>query len=123
VLNEYNLLGSHVVEFGRSSPTFRWKSLLHLEGRTVSKQAASFLPVVTAKTIPISADSAVMILGKNFYVDKWPRCLRHELSSPARTLGSWVRVPLETWMCVRVSSNFVYVAAKQRADPPSKESY
>jgi hypothetical protein len=30
------------------------------------------------------------------------RGLRHELSSPALTLRSWVRIPLETWMfCVR----------------------
>jgi hypothetical protein len=29
---------------------------------------------------------------------QWPRGLRHEISSLARTLGSWVRIPLETWM-------------------------
>jgi hypothetical protein len=33
--------------------------------------------------------------------------LRHELSSPARTLGSWVRIPHEAWRSVRVSSVFV----------------
>jgi hypothetical protein len=26
---------------------------------------------------------------------QWPRGLRHELSSPAQTLGSWIRIPLE----------------------------
>jgi hypothetical protein len=26
---------------------------------------------------------------------QWPRSLRHEPSSPARTLGSWVLIPLE----------------------------
>jgi hypothetical protein len=26
------------------------------------------------------------------------RCLRHELSSLAGTLGSWVRIPLKAWM-------------------------
>jgi hypothetical protein len=31
-----------------------------------------------------------------------PRGLRHEMSSPAQTLGSWVRIPLETWMSVRL---------------------
>jgi hypothetical protein len=31
---------------------------------------------------------------------QWPRGLRHELSSPAQTLGSWVRIPLEAWMSV-----------------------
>jgi hypothetical protein len=30
-----------------------------------------------------------------------PRGLRHELSLLARTLGSWVRIPLKTWMFVR----------------------
>jgi hypothetical protein len=34
----------------------------------------------------------------------WPRGLRHELSSLARTLGSCIRVPLKAWMsvCVRL---------------------
>jgi hypothetical protein len=52
---------------------------------------------------------------------QWPRGLRHELSSPAQTLGSWVRIPLEVWMSVCVYS--VYVEALRRADPPSRESY
>jgi hypothetical protein len=55
-----------------------------------------------------------------------PYCLK-ALSSPARTLGSWVRIPLETWMSVSVYSVFVLfcvqVAALQRVDPPSKEPY
>jgi hypothetical protein len=29
---------------------------------------------------------------------QWPRGLRHELSSLARILGSWVRIPLKAWM-------------------------
>jgi hypothetical protein len=33
--------------------------------------------------------------------------LRHEMSSPAWTLGSWVRIPLEAWMFVWVYSVFV----------------
>jgi hypothetical protein len=28
------------------------------------------------------------------------RGLRHEMSSPARTLGSWVRIPFKAWMCL-----------------------
>jgi hypothetical protein len=31
---------------------------------------------------------------------QWPRDLMHELSSLARTLRSWVRNPLKTWMSV-----------------------
>jgi hypothetical protein len=55
------------------------------------------------------------------------RGLRHEPSSPPPTLRPWVRIPLETLMFVCVYSVFVlssvWVAALQRADPPSKESY
>jgi hypothetical protein len=29
-----------------------------------------------------------------------PRSLRHELSSLARTLGSWIRIPLKAWMSI-----------------------
>jgi hypothetical protein len=35
---------------------------------------------------------------------QWPRGLRHELSSLARILGSWVRMPLKSWTCVCVDS-------------------
>jgi hypothetical protein len=38
---------------------------------------------------------------------EWLRGLRHELSSPAQTLGSWVRFPLEAWMFVYVYTMFV----------------
>jgi hypothetical protein len=36
---------------------------------------------------------------------QWPRGLRHKLSSIARTLGSWVRMPLKAWMSVCVYSS------------------
>jgi hypothetical protein len=56
---------------------------------------------------------------------QWPRGLRHELSSLARALASWVRIPLKTWMSVCVYSVLfcVWVAALRQADPPYKESY
>jgi hypothetical protein len=38
---------------------------------------------------------------------QWPRSLRHELPSLPQTLGSWVRIPLETWTCVCAYSVFV----------------
>jgi hypothetical protein len=38
---------------------------------------------------------------------QWPRGLRHEMSSPAWTLGSWLRIPLDAWMFVCVYSVFV----------------
>jgi hypothetical protein len=48
-------------------------------------------------------DLNLCLLIKGLSRSQWPLGLRHELSSPARTLGSWVRIPLETWMsiCVR----------------------
>jgi hypothetical protein len=58
---------------------------------------------------------------------QWPRGLRNELSSPAQTLGSWDRFPLEAWRPVCIYSVFVLscvqVAALRRADIPSEESY
>jgi hypothetical protein len=38
---------------------------------------------------------------------QWPRGLSHEPSSPARTLGSWVRIPLKAWMSACIYSVFV----------------
>jgi hypothetical protein len=38
---------------------------------------------------------------------QWPRGLRHQLSSLARTLGSWGRIPFKAWMSVWVYSMFV----------------
>jgi hypothetical protein len=38
---------------------------------------------------------------------QWSGGLRHKLSSPDRTLWSWVRIPLEVWMSVCFFSVFV----------------
>jgi hypothetical protein len=35
-----------------------------------------------------------------FRRSQWLHGLRHEPPSPGRTLGSWVRVPLQAWMSV-----------------------
>jgi hypothetical protein len=40
-------------------------------------------------------------------ISPWPCGLSHELSSLARTLGSWVRIALKAWMSVCVYSVFV----------------
>jgi hypothetical protein len=51
---------------------------------------------------------------------QWALGLKHELSSPSQTLGSWVRMPLKAWMSVCVYSVFVLscvqIAALRRAD-------
>jgi hypothetical protein len=46
---------------------------------------------------------AVMQFGES----EWSRRLRHELSSLARTLGSWVLIPIKAQMSVFVYSMFV----------------
>jgi hypothetical protein len=48
-----------------------------------------------------------IVLPKSLLPITWPRGLRHEPSSPARTLGSLVRIPLEVCMSVCVYSVFV----------------
>jgi hypothetical protein len=40
--------------------------------------------------VPIIRDGSKMPMKHT----QWPRGLRHELSSPAPTLGSWGRIPL-----------------------------
>jgi hypothetical protein len=56
---------------------------------------------------------------------QWPLAVRQKLFSLARTLGSWVRIPLKTWMFVSVYSVLfcVQVAALRQTDHSSKESY
>jgi hypothetical protein len=39
---------------------------------------------------------------------RWPRGLRHELSSLVRTLGSWDRMPHKAWMFVQCAF-FLYL--------------
>jgi hypothetical protein len=72
-------------------------------------------------------DCEIMVFYIKTRRSQWPHGLRHELSSPAWTLGSWVQNPLEAWMCVCIYSVFVLfcvqISAVQRTDPPSKESY
>jgi hypothetical protein len=41
------------------------------------------------------------------YRTQWPCGLRHELSSPALTLGSWVSIPLQVWIFFCIYSVFV----------------
>jgi hypothetical protein len=33
-----------------------------------------------------------------FIRSQWPHSLKHGMSSPVETLGSWVRIPLKAWM-------------------------
>jgi hypothetical protein len=55
---------------------------------------------------------------------QWPRGLGHEPSSPALTLGSWVRIPLKVWMCARLFCVVLCVGSGLATGwSPSKESY
>jgi hypothetical protein len=50
----------------------------------------------------------LLVLLSKICQSQWPRALRHELSSPARTLASWVRISHKAWMSVCVYSVFVF---------------
>jgi hypothetical protein len=58
---------------------------------------------------------------------QWPRVLRHELSSLARTLGSWVRIRMRAWVSMYAFIVCVVLCvgsmALWQADHSSKESY
>jgi hypothetical protein len=57
----------------------------------------------------VSSVIAYWVTYKDFHFvgDHRPRGLRHEISSPAQTLGSWVRIPLDAYTSVYVYSVFV----------------
>jgi hypothetical protein len=57
---------------------------------------------------------------------QWPRGLRRTRSWTVRTMGSWIWIPLEAWMCVRVFLCRAVLCRQRpcdRTDPQSKESY
>jgi hypothetical protein len=67
--------------------------------------------LLSTKLVPTLADRGchvVSVINLLISRSQWPRCLRHELSSPAPTLGSWVRIPLSHGclcvFCVRIIS-------------------
>jgi hypothetical protein len=57
---------------------------------------------LSTATVLINCPSIIRIAKRRKCRSQWPRGLRHEQSSPAQTLGSWVRIPTEAWMSVRV---------------------
>jgi hypothetical protein len=50
----------------------------------------------------------ILVGVRDLYLLITVAALRHEPSSPARTLGSWVRIPLEEWMSVCFYSLLVF---------------
>jgi hypothetical protein len=60
------------------------------------RQGAAYLEGISLRTLDIS-------VGVRYkFRTQWPHGLRHEPSSPAGTLGSWVRIPLEAWISLCV---------------------
>jgi hypothetical protein len=57
--------------------------------------------VVTACTTCFNVQNLRILHTKvHLCRSEWQRGLRHEISSPAQALGSWVRIPLGVWMCL-----------------------
>jgi hypothetical protein len=67
----------------------------HHFSHTTSKTVASF-QMCEGWCLFLATSIAVI----QFIWSQWPRDLRHEPSSPARTLGSWVLIPLKAWIFV-----------------------
>jgi hypothetical protein len=81
-------------------------------------------PQATCQAIVPSLD--LTTLAAVICRSQWPRCPRHEMSSPTWILGSWVRIPLEAWMFVCVYSVSVLSCVGSGLATglhPSKESY
>jgi hypothetical protein len=66
------------------------------------------------------------LLSDNYSIKKNTLSLRHEISSPAQTLGSWIPVHSRHWCLSAFLRNYVVLCRYRpfdRADHPSKESY
>jgi hypothetical protein len=62
----------------------------------------SFIYLIYLTAISYNSDITYIVGSQR------PRVLRHEMSSLARTLESWVRIPFKAWMSVCVYSVFVF---------------
>jgi hypothetical protein len=90
---------NRLVQRGRALP------LQHLsESASIRLGPVHTKPVESGPTIVNSTDSESLIGACRC---QWANGLRHELFSPAQTLGSWVPIPLKVWMSVCVYSVFV----------------
>jgi hypothetical protein len=91
--------------YSRTSPSVcRLKDIVH----DPAIAALMFIPQSTKQgCMPGHPPCLMFTCVRHKRRSQWPRSLRHELSSLARTLGSWVRIPLKAWMYVCVYSMFV----------------
>jgi hypothetical protein len=101
----------HVLTHASVRPTLRTRSRGHpicFSFFSASVYSKYFL----FDTLLESQASVPLEFQENAYVvlieaEQWPRDLWHELSSPSRTLWSWVRIPPNAWLSVCVYSLFV----------------
>jgi hypothetical protein len=104
---------------------------LQVRRRPSQNKVSAFIP--RNRNIVIRETNKRLGFGPIHYIrvhigrSRWSLGLRHEPSSPARTLGSWVRIPLEAWMSVCVYSVCALLCVGSGLatswSPPSKESY
>jgi hypothetical protein len=89
-----------------------WGSFLQKTSRVLRLNSRILLRVAvyTYRPITVAARSKAWTVFARSDANRsqWPRGLRHELPSSARTLGSWVPIPLKAWMSVCVYSVFVW---------------
>jgi hypothetical protein len=71
-----------------------------------SEMLAAYISALSVTRIGRTLNDEMEMICKEFIAAGWSQWSR-ELSSPARTLGSWVRIPFKAWMFLCVYSLFV----------------
>jgi hypothetical protein len=72
----------------------RIKTVLVCSRPSTSPDYFLFSVFVAPSKLPTSTAALIFASLNNKRRSQWPRGLSHELSSPAPTLRSWVRIPL-----------------------------
>jgi hypothetical protein len=89
--------GLHSV-ISRKIALFNFKVIIKYTNREMTDCDGNIiLTLISGNTV-----LAIFIYSNHIWAGRsqWPRGLRHELSSLARKLGSWVRIPHKAWMSV-----------------------
>jgi hypothetical protein len=99
----------------QSVPTVCWHrkedSCVHLKVLEASVTECYSHLLATRHEVGFDSNSIIQLVHL-VTADQWPRGLRHELSSLARKLGSWVRIPSHDMdVCVRLFCVYVVLCA------------